>query len=61
VAVTLILRMSRVPSWTPQAAYTSIIFINGFHQNEWSQIKVNCLWSPVINYSQDHTTGVKYF
>jgi hypothetical protein len=20
-----------------------------FHQNEWSQIKVNCLWSPVIN------------
>jgi hypothetical protein len=23
-----------------------------FHQNEWSQIKANCLWSPVINYSQ---------
>jgi hypothetical protein len=25
---------------------------NVFHQNEWSQIKANCLWSPVINYSQ---------
>ena len=32
--------------------------INFFHQNKWWEIKVNCLWSPVINFS-GHTTGVK--